>query len=345
MKLTGKDGVLRIYDGSKIIHGAAPLGSIVIDIVKFNGVDTWTNITTDVEADDLNYADNFIADNTYKVFIGSTSKFALVKFLKGGGANYAAGSGALIGKYFDGTDFDTVLTSLVDGTASGGDCFGQDGYIGFEIPRNWALGANALYANLDANKYYIELMTTTSSTTDVDADVLAPVDGQYFEVKFAKMDLSGPIGRPRQEEQLVLNRNRMDSYGHYVKGSDDKIFEPIELAFSCIIDDTYNKDYIMKALECDNPNTGTWTSAGTTTKEDTKNDGTNYNPPFADTNKKTVDIQILWTGSNPWGMAYYEVYFPLQEQGVAEAEEEITLSCRGGVYGVAERIYGFGLRY
>jgi hypothetical protein len=345
MKLTGREGVLRIYDSAAVLHGAAPLDSLTMDVVTFDGDSTWANITSDVDTDDASAASAFLADNGDYVFIGSTSKFALVKYLKGAGSNYGAGTGALKAYYFDGTDFSSALTGVTDGTASGGDCFAQDGNISFRIPRDWAIGANSYNANLDSDKYYIALQTTTSGSTDPDADVLAPVDAQYFMVKFSEMDFNGPIGRPLTEEQLVLNRNKMDSYAHYIKGPDDVIYQPMEISFSCKLDTTYNKNYIFEALECDNPNTGTWTSTGTTSKGTTQNDGSNDNPAFDDASKKTVNIQVLWTGDNPLGMAYYEVYFPKENQGVQESETDIILTCRGGVYGVIEQIFGFGVRY
>lgn len=345
MKLTGRNGVLRILDSSAILHGTAPLNGYTPDVVKFDGVSTWTNITANVIADDVSYANDFLADNNDVIYMGSTSKFAMFQFLKGGGANYAAASGAMIIKYWNGANFNTAVSGKADGTLVGGNCFAQDGYVSFQIPRDWALGANSFNANLDSDKYYIAIMTTTSSSTDADADILCPCDGQFFEVKFAGMDFSGPIGRPLTEEILVLNRMTMDAYGHYIEGPDDKIFDPVELSFSCLIDDTYNKDFIMEALACGNPNTLTWTATGVSSKGDTKNDGTNSNPAFADTSKKAANVQILWSGSAPIGFAYYECFFPPEAITIAEAEDGITLSAAGGVYGVVEQIFGFGNKY
>lgn len=346
MKLTGKEGVLRLYDGSRILHGAAPLSGMTVDIVTFDGASAWANITASVEEDDALAASNVLPTNAAMVFIGSTSKFAMVQFLKGIGSDYAAGSGALIGKYFDGTDFDSALPGLYDGSLSGGNCFGQDGYIFYQIPHDWELGANTYYANLDSDKYYIALMTTASSTTDFDADVLCPVDAQYFDIKFAAMDFNGPFGRPLQEEQLVLNRQRVDAYAHYVKGNNDVIYQPLPISFSCLLDDVYNRDHVKKALACDNPNTGAWTGAGVTTKGTTKNDGINNNPLFIDASKKTVNVQTLWTGESlPTGFGYYECFFPPEGININEAEEGVTLSAAGGCYGVIEDIYGFGVRY
>jgi hypothetical protein len=343
MKLTGKDGTLRIFDSSAILHGQAPLDNLTVDMVKFDGVSTYVNITTDVEADDVAFASAFLTDLNDAVFIGSTSVFAMIQFLKDAGTNYAAVSGALKAYYYNGTDFTTALTGVVDGTVSGGNCFAQDGYIGFKIPDDWAKKG---LTDLDADKYYIKLMTTTSPTTDPDADVLCPVDGQYFEVAFAGMDFSGPLGRQKTEELLVLNRGRMDSNAHYIEGNDEKIFEPLEIAFSCLLDDAVNKDDIFIALECGDPDSARWTATGVTTKGTTKNDGTNLNPTFKDSTKKTVNVQILFEGSSKnEGFAYYEVFFPKENQKISEADDAVTLACAGGVYGVIEKISGFGNRY
>jgi len=346
---TGKEGVLRIYDSSAILHGAAPRDDATPDIVKWDGAAAWTNITTDVDTDDANAASAFIVDNAGAVFIGSDVLFAMIEYLKGEGANYAAGSGMLKAYYFDGTDFTEVLTGVLDGTASGGDCFAKDGKITFKIPADWAVGANTVNAALDADKYYVKLMTTTSPTTDPDADVLCPCDGQFFEVPFAAMDFSGPFGRPWQEEILVLNRMKMDSLAHYRKGPDDKIYEALALGFSCMIDDTHNKDDLKIVLVCGDPDSARWTAVGVSSKGDTKNDGVNLNPAFVDTSKKTVNVQILFdtdrSGGISIGLAYYEVYFPPAEQNIAEAEDGISVSCTGGIFGVIEDIHGFGNRY
>jgi len=343
MKLTGKNGKLRIYDSSAILHGQAPLDNETVDMVKFDGITTYTNITTDVEADDALFSSAFLTDLDDAVFIGSTSVFAMIQFLKDVGTNYAVGSGALKAYYFNGTDFTTALTGVVDGTALGADCFAQDGYIGFKIPDDWAKKG---LTDLDADKYYIKLMTTTSATTDPDADVLCPVDGQYFEVAFAGMDFSGPLGRSKTEEILVLNRGNSDSNAHYIEGNDDKIFEPVDISFFCLLDDAVNKDDIFVALACGDPDSSRWTATGVTSKGTTKNDGTNLNPGFKDATKKAVTIQMLFEGSTKdIGYAYYEVFYPKENQTISEAEDGVTLATTGGCYGIIEKIHGFGIRY
>jgi hypothetical protein len=333
-------------DGAALLHGVAPLDGLTVDVVTWDGASTWTNITANVTADDTNYANDFLPNSSAAVFIGSTSKFAMFRFLKGGGANYAAGAGAIIIKYFNGSDFASAISGKSDGSAVAANCFAQDGYVGFTIPRNWAIGADAYNAALDADKFYIMVQTTSSSNPDADADILCPCGSQYFEVAFAAMDFSGPLGRKLQDEILVLDRNKMSAKGHYIKSADDPLYEPIALSFSAMIDDTHNKSAIMEALVCGDPDSTYWTAAGTTSKGTTKNDGTYANPGFADTNKKCVNVQILWSGATYGiGMAFYECYFPEDEITIAEAEDGITLSAAGGCYGVMEIISGFGNKY
>jgi len=353
MKLTGRDGKLRIYDSSVNILGEAPLDDVTIKVVKFNGVATYSDITDDVESDDALAASAFLTDNDDAVFIGATTVFAMIQYIKGAGTNYAVASGALKAFYFNGTDFSTPLT-VTDGTASGGDCFAQDGVISFAIPKDWQTGANTVDSSLSSTMYFIKLMTTTSPTTDPDADVLAPVDGQYYEVPFALMDYSGPTGRAKTEELLILNRNKMDDKAHYIEGGDDRIYEPVPVTFSAYLDDTYNRTKLYAALSCGNPGADRWTASGTSTKGDTKNDGTNANPSFVDSDKKTVNVQIIWEGNyisgtsgrkQVEGFALYECYAPPDQQQISEAEDGVTLVCNLGCYGIIERIHGFGNRY
>ena len=346
--ITGKNGVLRIFDSTDILCGTAPRDDHTVDMVTWDGTAAWANITTEAEADDTNYANNFLADNDDAVFIGSTKRFARIKYLKGGAADYAADSGTLKVFYFNGTDFATAITLFVDGTTSGGNCFAQDGIINFKIPSDWAIGAgSAVNANLDDDKYYIKLMATTSPSTDPDADVLCPVDGQFFEVAFSDMDFNGPFGRGRPEEIIKLNRGTMDGKAHYINQSDEALYTVLPITFACKLDDVYNKEDLKLALSCTDPDSANWTAAGVSTKGDTQNNGSVDNPALADSNKKTVNVQILWDNAVgfPIGDAYYEVFFPPNEQTIAEAEGGITLSCAGGVYGIIEDIHGLANRY
>jgi len=345
MILTGRQGTLRIFDSAAVLHGTAPLDGLSPSIVKWNGATTYDDITAAVDTDDASIAEAFIANKTGAALLGSDSMFAMFKYLKGGGTNYAVAAGLMKAYYFNGTDFSTALT-LVDGTAVSNNCFAADGYVSFAIPKDWAVGANAVNAALDATTYYILVQTTKDASTNPDADILCPVDAQYWDMKFSKMDFSGPIARPLTEEILVLNRGVMDANAHYIEGADGVVFEPIEISFSCLLDDVANAAYIFLALACGNPNTGTWTATGTTSKGTTKNDGTNANPAFKDATKKTVNVQMMFVGATyNFGRAYYETYFPVDGQSIVEGEDGVTLSGKGFVYGVIEKIHGLAVRY
>ena len=60
-----------------------------------------------------------------------------------------------------------------------------------------------------------------------------------------------------------------------------------------------------------------------------------------------MNVQVLWTppSGSPWGLAYYESFFPSVEQKFGEGTEAITMTCKGGCFGVVEIIRGFGNRY
>lgn len=346
MKLRGKNGRLRIYDASAILHGQAPHHSAAVHMATFDGLSAWADITANVQADDALFHSAILADADHLVLVGSTQRFAAIRYLLDAGANYAAGAGALKAFYFNGTDFSTPVDGLSDGTALTGNTLARDGNISFKIPNGWALGADAVNAALDADKYYIALQVTAAPATAPDADVLCPVDGQFFEVAFAAMDFSGPLGRPDPEEILVLNRGNLDDKAHFIYGSDEKIHEPVAVSFSALLDDVHNRDAILSALACGNPASARWTAGGVTTKGTTSNNGTDPNPHFLDPAKKTVNIHMQFEGKTTiQGWACHEVYFPMDEQTVSEAEDGVTLSCNGGCYGVIERVHGFGNRY
>lgn len=341
MKLTGRNGVLRLYSSYPMHKGTSNL-----NIVEYTAGPTWTNKTTELANDDSTY-ETILEDNTEALYVGSdeSNKFCMLRFKIVGGNNFGVGTGAMKIYYYDGTDFSNEVDDIVDATEVAGDCFGQEGYFSFKIPRDWSLGANAFNAALDSDKYYIKIMTTTSASTAPDADIVRPDIHQYIEIPFTNMDFSGPLGRALTEEIPIWNRGKVDAYGHYIEGIDDKIYDPIPISFSCSIDSVYNNASIMLALEGGDADLGLWTGTPTTTKGSTKNDGTNYNPSFVDTSKICIGVQILFSGAiYSIGFAFYEVYFPPDAQKISEGDDAITLSCEGGVYGIIERIYQFGMR-
>jgi len=140
----------------------------------------------------------------------------------------------------------------------------------------------------------------------------------------------------------------MDSKAHYVVGPDGVIYDPMEITFSFLLDDTYNKDSIRLALLCGNPSTAHWNSAGVTTKGTTKNDGTNLNPLFSDSAHKCVNIQVLWIAdpeAYKFGLAYYETLFLPDKIMINESADGVIVNVTGGVYGLIEIITAIANRY
>ena len=169
------------------------------------------------------------------------------------------------------------------------------------------------------------------------------VTPQFLELDFDAGDFSGPLGIPRPEEMLKINRGSLDADMHYIMGSEEKIMEALELSFSAMLTDLTQSGYIMDWLFALSDGGTTTVNAKTmvTTKEDTQRDGVNNNPPFADAQKMTFNIEILWDGATDWGLAYSEVYVPLEQASVGEGDDAVTLSITGFIYGTIAKITAF----
>ena len=165
----------------------------------------------------------------------------------------------------------------------------------------------------------------------------------YLELDFDAGDFSGPLGIPRPEEILKLNRGKSDADAHYIMGSDDKIMEPLELSFSALLTDLAVSGYLADWLRAmsDGGTTTINTNTIATTKEDSQRDGSTNSPPFADSNKFACNIEIKWDGTPDWGLKYMEVYIPLEQCSVGEGDDAVTLSITGFVYGTITELATF----
>lgn len=166
----------------------------------------------------------------------------------------------------------------------------------------------------------------------------------YLELDFDLGDFNGPIGAPTPEEILQLNRGKMDSLAHYIKGPDDALMAAVPVTFSVFVRDesqTVNLRNWLRAGQ-DGGTTQVNSNTITTTKEDTQRDGSNNNPAFADSNKLTSNVEYLITLSGTdLGLKYAEVFFPLDQQNLSEAEDGITISLNGMCYGTITDITSF----
>jgi hypothetical protein len=170
----------------------------------------------------------------------------------------------------------------------------------------------------------------------------------YLVVPFTDGNLSAPEGRARIDEKFVLDRGRGSVGVSAVGGVDDPILNPLTLSFSMRIQ---NDATVMPKLRLalSNPDLGAWSIGGNTwvtTKGGstlTGGDGNTFSDPaFEDTKKFCVDVCILWTrAAVPYGRRYRSVFFPPEQQSVAESADGVVLSASGMIYGTVSAITAF----
>ena len=345
----GKNGALRILDsssgsdlsvtGPKQVHVSNEVSSVHNDITA-NMLDPDAGTAT------------ILAVLTDYVYIGQIFRFSRVEIVLDTPAS--ADGGALVVEYWDGLAWGAV-SNLSDGTASGGNTMQVDGAIEFDIPTDWAKNDPP---TTGTNLYYIRIRTTSSTGTDTIVEVVEPSSGQYIEVPFSNMDLSGPEGRNRPEEILRLNRAQLDTNASYIQGIDDPIQEPMTLTFSCLMDSNINATGLTLALQGGNAGISeSWPLAAVSTKTDTQLaaglTGTLVNtPPFTDPTKKTVCIQTMWTVDldvDPTARIfreYNEILVVGQGITLTEAVDGITLAVNAMIYGdIRTDLTRFGYRW
>jgi hypothetical protein len=169
----------------------------------------------------------------------------------------------------------------------------------------------------------------------------------YVEFILENMDFKGPMGRPRPEETLVLNRENIDSNIHYIVTSERAIAEPVAVSFTARLDDTTLKQRLRDMIDADSG--AAWTVDGDTWVT-TKGDGSLVDvdgnsttaPAFADTRKRCVNVEVLWnSGANDIGLKYIAVYFDPAQQEIAEAEDAVTVTLNGMCYEAISEITAF----
>lgn len=167
----------------------------------------------------------------------------------------------------------------------------------------------------------------------------------YLELTLENMDFKGPMGRPRPEETLVLDRENINdgtvSAGHYIITSERAIAEPVAVSFTVRLDDTTWRQTLRDAINADSNVTAAWLVGPSNDDwETTKGDhtltdiagNTNAQPAFADLTKMCVDVQVLWNRTNDIGVQFGAVYFPPDQQEIAESEEAVTVTINGMCY-------------
>lgn len=169
----------------------------------------------------------------------------------------------------------------------------------------------------------------------------------YLEIDFDGGDFSGPMGIPKAEEILVLDRQKLTEDAHYITGSDEKLVEPVAITFTAMIVDLPQCLMLLDFLEQLSNGNGASpiVSAGavnlhtlTTTKGTTMRDGVTFSPAFEDGSKMACNLEYRLDGPTTdivW--KYNEVMFPLGEQSISEAEDAVTISINGQCHGTITR--------
>ena len=155
----------------------------------------------------------------------------------------------------------------------------------------------------------------------------------YLELDLDAGDFSGPIGTPLVEERLVLDRGNANANMHYIEGSDDAIMAPVNVSFTCVITNATHTTNLLNWLKAMNNNAATQVNSHTlsTTAADSQRNGANNNPVPADANKELCNIEYKpGTGLT---FIYKEVFLPISQVQLTEAEDGINLAVTGMCYG------------
>ena len=158
----------------------------------------------------------------------------------------------------------------------------------------------------------------------------------YLELDFDVGDFSGPLGVPKTEEILILNRGNSDADAHYIQGSDARIMEPFPITFSAFVVEKTQCLYLFDWIEAladggGSPAVNAHTIV--TTKGTTQRDGANATPAFADASKMTSNVEYMLDGTADIVWKYNEVYFELSDQPLGEGEDAVNVSLTGMCYG------------
>lgn len=126
----------------------------------------------------------------------------------------------------------------------------------------------------------------------------------FFEVSF-RGSVTAPVSRARAGETLVLDRGRFTADSHYVSPPDDPLLNP--LPFSCNFRLTNQEPGFSKLITLIRPPGGVnfkniggraWLSTKGTTQipnADPLGQVLATTPRFSDTEKHTINAELLWT--------------------------------------------------
>ncbi len=163
----------------------------------------------------------------------------------------------------------------------------------------------------------------------------------HHEVLFTNANLSGPIARGKTTERLILDRGTVDANAHYVQSNDDVFMAPLRVTFSCILEDLGHSATLESLLR---GNATVDAVAITSTSGDTQNVAGINNPAFEDSTKRTLNLEVLFDASSggvDFGYKWAEVYFPPEQQTLADGADGAILNIVGDCYGTITKIVSF----
>lgn len=160
---------------------------------------------------------------------------------------------------------------------------------------------------------------------------------KYLELILDSADFSGPLAGPSREQNLVLNRGKVDEYGFYVAGNDLSVMEPVSVSFGVTLVDHPKAWALLNMLQGDAVNGHEIVS---TKGKHPRLNGIGLQ--FDGDDIKTLNVEYCAQGkSSAFCMAYNEAWFNMAEQTFSESEEAIQLSLTCNVYGSIKRQFGF----
>ena len=166
----------------------------------------------------------------------------------------------------------------------------------------------------------------------------------YLEIDADPADFSGPIAAPLTEEILDLDRGNMNANAAYRQSDDGPLMAPVPISFSVYLRDatqTINLRNWLRAM-WDGLSTQVNSHSLESTETDTQRDGAVANVAFADSNKSQCNVEYLVTMSGTdVGLKYAGVWFPPEQQTIAEATDGIPLRLNGMVFGTITDLTGF----
>ena len=167
---------------------------------------------------------------------------------------------------------------------------------------------------------------------------------KYIEFLLDPGDFNAPIGVPRQEELLKLDRNNYNANAHYILTSDAALMAPVPVSFSFPVTDAALTTDILDWITAMNDGLSTQVNSITleTTETDSQRNGSVANAAFADSNKSTCILEyVIEIGGTDLGWKYEGLWLPADQCQLTEGEEGTMISVAAQCYGTITQLTGF----